>query len=496
MKKIIPAIALYICFISASASANLSVLSSYTSIPDTIYVYETVTVYDTIVIHDTVYIKKLIALPVIQLENIFLAPPNENILLSTATFSENRIISNKNNNYYKQKRVKTMKLNITNFLSAAILAAQSMAVISAQEMKSTEKLTTFPMQMSIFYPMTTQGNQTVNYRYNFSLNLLYGKIGGLNGVEVSGLVGLVEGNVKGVQIAGLGAGASNMKGIQVGGLFNGAADATGIQIGGLFNGVADMKGVQIGGLFNGAADATGIQIGGLFNGTADMKGVQVGGLFNSAADATGIQISGLFNGAANVNGLQIGTFNGSNTLKGVQIGVVSVNDTIEKGVSLSLINIVKRGAYKEWSLAFADYLNVGLSYKMGIQRFYTIFTAGANFMEDKLWAFGVGFGNRTVINRRFDFQPEIVSYLYFPNDFKNVQNATANHLKLGFVYKMNDKLGISVAPSLYHFYNDYSKHQEYSKVSPISPFYKNENKNRLHSIGAGISVGLLMKQPR
>jgi hypothetical protein len=130
---------------------------------------------------------------------------------------------------------------------------------------------------------------------------------------------------------------------------------------------------------------------------------------------------------------------------------------------------------------------------MGTQKFYTIFTAGANFMEDNLWVYGFGFGNRTALGPHFDFQPEIVSYQYFPNNFRKVQNVSANHLKLGFVYKLNDRLGITVAPSVYHFYNDFSKNTNYLKISPFSPFYKHENNNRLHSVGAGISVGLILR---
>ena len=387
-----------------------------------------------------------------------------------------------------------MKSNLANFLSVTILSILSITNISAQETKPSGGMRTFPMQFSIFYPISTQGYQTVDYSYNFSLNLLYGKVGGVKGLEISGLFGSAKGDVTGVQIAGLGNASNNVKGIQVGGIGNASDNVTGIQIAGIGNATDDVTGIQIAGLGNAADDVKGIQIAGIGNAADDVKGIQIGGIGNAADNVTGIQIAGIGNAADNITGLQIsGVLNRAKVLKGLQIGLVSINDTIESGISLSIFNIVKKGFYDEWSLTFADYQNVGLSYKMGIQRFYTIFTAGANFLEDKLWVFGIGFGNRTVINRRFDFQPEIISYQYFPDDFKNVQTVSANHLKLGLVYKLNDRLGITVAPSVYHLYNDYSKHQDYSKISPLSPFYKHENTNRLHSIGAGISAGLILR---
>ena len=150
----------------------------------------------------------------------------------------------------------------------------------------------FPAQFSVFYPsFATHGERSTDYTFNFSLNLLYGKIGGLNGVEISGLVGRVVDDVNGVQIACFG---------------------------------------------NGAANVSGIQIGGLGNRAADVSGIQISALGNSAANVHGLQIGGLGNGAANVNGLQIGCmYNRTEKLNGLQIGLVSVNDTVKKDFLLA-----------------------------------------------------------------------------------------------------------------------------------------------------------------
>jgi len=337
----------------------------------------------------------------------------------------------------------------------------------------------FPVQVSAFYPYGTHGQQSTNYAYCFSLNFLYGKIGKLNGIEISGLVGRVEGNVNGMQIAGIVNTSNDMKGLQIGG-FGNAAD--------------DVKGIQIGGFGNTADNVRGIQIGGFGNAADNVKGIQIGGFGNAADNVRGIQIGGFGNAADKIDGLQIGgIYNRSNILRGLQIGIVSINDTIEKGISLSLVNIVKRGFYREWELSFSDYANIAVSYKMGMQKFYTIYTVGANFIEDNLWTVGIGFGNRTPIGNKFDFRPELVSYNYLPMDFKNAQHPFSTHLKFGFVYNINEKFGLSLAPSIYVMNASRKSDMEYYKTSPIGAFYKNEKNNKQTTIGAGISLGLSLR---
>jgi len=353
---------------------------------------------------------------------------------------------------------------------------------------------TFPAQVSIFYPMGTHGQQSVDYQYNFSLNLFYGRIGGLNGVEISGLVGRVDGDVRGVQVAGIGnmAGnfsgystrysfqeAGNVSGIQVAGIFNGAGNIIGIQTGGIFNGAGNVVGVQTAGIVNGAGNLVGIQTAGIFNGAGNVNGIQTAGIFNAAGNVTGMQVGGIFNVAANMNGIQIaGIFNRTQTLRGLQIGLISVNDTIESGGSLSLVNIVRRGFYRSWEVSVADYSNLAVTYRMGTRTLYTIYTVGANFIEDNLWNFGIGFGHRRAISNNLDFRPEIVSYNYFSMDFKDIQPTFSTHLKFGFVYNVSKNFGISITPSVFQLSSRRcNSDADFYRVSPIAPFYTRERNN-------------------
>ena len=481
-------------------------VSGQVAIPDTIYVYETIIVYDTIVIRDTIRINKTSVMPDRQTSSdssAFFSPP-------AATFSENGIILHENNQQTKSKTMKTMKLNMTNYLTPIILTAQSMAGLSAQETTPANDMKQFPMQMSIVYPMTTQGYQTVDYCYNVSFNLLTGKVGAVTGVEFGGIFNRVEQDMKGVQFGGLFNLTKKVNGVQFGGLGNAADDVQGIQFGGLGNIANDVSGIQFGGLANIAESATGVQFACLANINKKMKGLQFGGITNLCERNEGMQFAGISNVTEESKGFQFagianiskevsgtsfaGVFNRTGTLRGFQFGIVNVTDTVESGVSMAIVNIVKKGFYDEWALTTADYLNVGLSYKMGMRKFYTILTAGVCFIEDNLWVTGIGFGNRTPLSRRIDFQPEIVSYNYFPNDFKNVRATWSTHLKFGFVYNMNDKLGIVVAPSIYHLSANINGGKAY-RVSPIKEFFsiKSNSGNDLNTIGVGISVGLVLR---
>jgi hypothetical protein len=343
-----------------------------------------------------------------------------------------------------------------------------------------------------------------------SFNLFSGRVGAVKGVEIGTFFNQTERDVQGVQTGGLANRTNELTGAQVGGLGNAAKTVNGIQLGGLANICKDVTGVQFGGITNIADSTKGLQLGGIANISKETNGLQFVGITNLNERTKGMQFAGIVNVTERSDGFQFagitniskevsgagfaGIFNRTGTLRGFQFGIVNVIDTVESGISMAIINIVKKGFYSEWAFSFADYQNVGVSYKMGIQRFYTIFTVGANFIKDNLWVYGIGFGNRTALNNRFDFQPEIVSYQYFPTDFRNIQYTSAIYLKFGFVYKFNDKLGIVVAPSIYHLNCDLKEGGQPYQISPVKEIHSwNSDRINYTALGVGISVGLSLR---
>ncbi|MBN2814098.1 MAG: hypothetical protein JXQ80_08480, partial [Bacteroidales bacterium] len=320
----------------------------------------------------------------------------------------------------------------------------------------------FPVNVSLIYPVSIQGLQSVSYAYNFSLNMLTGNNGSVDGFEVGGLVNINQGNMSGFQVAG------------IGNITHG--DVSGTQIGGLFSMADSLDGLQINGIFGNCRYASGVLISGITN-VYTAADVSIAGIANiNDGDQDGLQLAGILNLAREVNG--------------VQIGLINVADTIQNGIPIGLISFVKKGRYDEWSFTIADYMNLAVSYKLGLKRFYTIYTAGMSLAEDQLWVAGLGFGHLNEINPRFSIQPEVVWYTYFPMDFQMHGRETyATHFKIGLVRNLSPRTALSVAPSIYlsHKVKRETSDQYGFEPSPVGPLF---DIDRYDNTRLGIGVGL------
>jgi len=89
------------------------------------------------------------------------------------------------------------------------------------------------LNLSLFYPASL--NRSKYDTANISLSLLYGRLGGVRGLDLSLGAAFVERSLEGVQLAGLIAGAGeSMKGGQAAGLICVAGDrGEGVQLAGL-----------------------------------------------------------------------------------------------------------------------------------------------------------------------------------------------------------------------------------------------------------------------
>lgn len=167
-------------------------------------------------------------------------------------------------------------------------------------------------RLTIFPPLGTNGVNAKNYTAKYSINILVGNHGGIDGLEIGGLVNYNEYYSSGFQIAGLtNVTSGDMAGVNLAGLANYASEGiSGIQIAGFGNFTrAQLEGIQVAGIVNGSQTQTsGIQLAGVANvSQSDMEGIQIASVFNYA----GLNLSGLqFSGGANiarsdVEGLQL-----------------------------------------------------------------------------------------------------------------------------------------------------------------------------------------------
>ena len=279
-------------------------------------------------------------------------------------------------------------------------------------------------QISLLPFLGTNFTQSASMTNKVSVNLLWGRNGGVEGLEIGGIMNSIRDDVHGIQIAGLGnTVGDDVFGTQLAGVFNVTRDSfIGVQGSGLFNIVGQGYAVQGAGLFNIANhDFAGIQTAGLFNiAGRDSRAVQASGLFNISGGKTRLQISPLFNIAKDVeNGQASSIINVARRVKGVQIGLINVADTVS-GVTIGLLNLVRKG-YNRVELSTSESFYGNLAFKIGVKPFYNIFYLGARISEAKnastnvdnikelTWGLGYGLGSAFNLGKRTLCNLELIS---------------------------------------------------------------------------------------
>jgi len=301
--------------------------------------------------------------------------------------------------------------------------------------------THFPVQISLTPGLSSQGKQGQSTINNFSLNILGGKTGGVDGVEIGGLFNI---------------NAMNVKGVQVGGIFNLTGEVDGVQVGGIYNHAAgSVKGLQVGGINNFVkGSVNGLQIGGIYNQVnKEVKGMQLAGIANvTTAKVDGIQVSGIANISKEVNGVQVGgIFNYTKKLRGVQIGLINFASE-SSGYSIGLLNFVPNGYHK---IAFStnEVFQANVAYKSGNNKLYSIILGGVSTPDDaRAYAFGLGLGKEITIAKMLSINPEISSQYVYLGTFQDYNSL--NKFNLDFHLNIGKHFSMFAGPALSAFYQE------------------------------------------
>lgn len=329
-------------------------------------------------------------------------------------------------------------------LTIFLVTAVFFAGIANMPAKADDDEKVMPLQITFVYPLGTNGTAAANTINHFSLNLLWGASGGVRGAEVAGLLNITNGTIVGAQAAGLGNIASgNVRGAQIGGILNTAAAIKGVQAAGIIN-ISSKESNQEDDEIQ--TWSTGAQISGLLNiQDHNMKGTQAAGLMNlHAASFQGAQIAGLANNnQEEVKGAQIaGLLNKTKKLSGVQIGLINIADTVEKGVQVGLINIAQKG-YSTLEIESNESFYTNISYKMGVKRFYSIFSIAYKDQNGKpLWAPGFGFGTAMSLGQKTDINFDLVSFQVNEDEWWTNRHNQLNKLKINASYRLSKKLAL------------------------------------------------------
>lgn len=284
----------------------------------------------------------------------------------------------------KLKIMKTKQLIVLSLTLSLVLFS---SVIKAQE---NEASSTQGTQFTFAYPLGTNGVDAIHVSNEFSLNVLYGVNGGLDGLEIGGLMNYNHGEVNGMQLAGIG----NIN----------------------------------------REKTTGMMLSGCFNLTLD--------------DAEGVQLSDINVAAGDFNGVQVGVINYAKKLQGVQVGVVNVVGEDNGALPIGLINVV-RGGYYELEFVAGEVLYTNVNYKMGVERFYTIFKMGSSRYEhNPVYSYGLGFGTMLSPAEKHHVSLDLsVNHIVYNEDWNSDDNCLSK-LDINYRYNLGEHVSLLAGPSL------------------------------------------------
>lgn len=327
-----------------------------------------------------------------------------------------------------------------------------------------------PVTISFFPPLSTNGMEFWKVRTKFSLSVIGGAVGQLEGFELasvfsiekdmargfqtSGAFNLILGSFEGVHLTG---GANivgkNLEGIQMTGGANIVGEnGKGIQLAGGANILGkELEGIQgAGGANIVGKNFKGIQIAGGANIIGEMsEGIQLSGGANIVGkNMKGMQITGGVNIVGEeFNGLQIAPVNIAKSVKGFQLGVVNISEKME-GEALGVVTLTKNGQFhlNVWADEVAPF-NIG--FKLGTKRIYNIYGFGMKLSSDSVFFISTGgLGWHLPLNQFFMNFEATGGSMRSGFSFRNWENSVLSRLKIIGGWQVIPRLAITAGPSI------------------------------------------------
>lgn len=316
-----------------------------------------------------------------------------------------------------------------------------------------DSFSSVPLQLTLIYPLGTNGIRSP-YKNNYlSLNIFAGYNGSVTGLEIGGFANILKKDMKGFQIASfMNIVGGKTTGFQISSFANITKDSVlAFQGAGFMNINGNTtKGFQAAGFMNAInGDFTGFQAAGFTNiVNGNVKGVQAAGSINIVKEnVEGTQISAGINIAKNIKGVQIGIVNRADTVRGSQIGIINIADSVT-GVPIGLINFVKNG-YRSFDVSISEGFHTAFSYNIGVNKFYQIISAGIQTNDKMRWGLGAGLGTRFAItkNQKTYAGFELMAYHINEENWTNKLNLLGQ-LKFKIHYQLSRQVGIFISPTL------------------------------------------------
>lgn len=379
--------------------------------------------------------------------------------------------------------------------------------------QSTTDSTKTETQVTLAYPIGSNGHDAPTIENNFSFNILYGVNGPVNGMELGTLANVTKGSVEGLQLVGITnyvegsvegaqfAGINNairgsLTGLQISGISNVVPGiTTGAQITGISNYTRNqLTGAQISAVSNYASERIkGAQITGISNvAHGKMEGAQIAGIHNlSTANFTGAQIAGLYNQTqGTLRGAQIGLINSAHVTHGFQFGVLNMADS-STGFSFGLLNLIKNG-YHGIEISTNEVFQANAAVKLGTNEFYNIYQGGINTDSTHIYSFGAGFGNRFYMANWIGISTDLtVNYVNELEKFDWAVNLLTR-ADVVFDLNLNEHITLLIGPSFNMHVSDlkHTETGEFLTNIAQNPFYEEVHEGYQLQMWVGGKAGL------
>lgn len=350
-------------------------------------------------------------------------------------------------------------------------------------------------QLSFITPVGSNGMEGYKYYHHFSVNMIQGYNGAVQGLEVGGVLNADKGYVIGGQFAGVGnIIGGDLTGMQGAGVFNFAKSTLGMQYSGVANySKSGMKGMQGAGIANYAGgQADGMQAAGIINiasGT-NYSGrlMQAAGVINIATsrDLLGLQASGVVNVANNITGAQIGLINLAKNVKGTQIGLINIADTID-GVAIGLLSFSRNGIF-DVEVYNSDLFLANVAIRFGSPYVYNTFAFGINPAADTMqYGYGFGIGGHIPVVNKFAVDVDGMIWNTFEDNFDFTYDYVhiMNQFRIMPSYEITKNLSVYGGPviNVEVYDNDYTPFKE-------NTFASYEGLNVTTGLSLGYVVGI------
>jgi hypothetical protein len=125
------------------------------------------------------------------------------------------------------------------------------------------------------------------------------------------------------------------------------------------------------------------------------------------------------------------------------LGFINRVDRIAKGMPVGFLSFVRHGGYKALEYAFNEFYPYNLSYKTGVEQFYTFPMLSYNPKLTHSWAIGFGAGSILPMNESVYFNPELTTQNVLSGDFEQLVS-----LGLNFGHAINEHANLLVGTSL------------------------------------------------